>query len=128
MPQALEMEKTVLGALMIDKNAYLEVGDMLRPESFYEPRNQLVYEAIQQLSREDCPVDMLTVTDKLGKMGKLDEAGGPVYVADLSSSVASFQRQRVKQSYQLSCQCSGRKISVAPDDSVCQHDRKEVFR
>ena len=47
MPQAPDMEKAVLGALMIDKDAYLEVCDLLRPESFYEPRNQMVYEAIQ---------------------------------------------------------------------------------
>ena len=65
MPQAPEVEKAVLGAMMIDKNALFEVGDLLKPESFYELRNQLVYEAIQQLSREDSPVDMLTVTDKL---------------------------------------------------------------
>ena len=89
MPQALEMEKAVLGALMIDKDAYLEVCDLLRPESFYEPRNQMVYEAIQRLTVEGSPVDVLTVTDKLGKMGKLEEVGGPGYVAELSSRVAS---------------------------------------
>ena len=89
MPQATEMEKAVLGALMIDKDAYLEVCDRLRPESFYEPRNQMVYEAIQRLSMEESPVDVLTVTDKLGKMGKLEEVGGPSYIADLSSRVAS---------------------------------------
>jgi replicative DNA helicase len=89
MPQVLEMEKAVLGALMIDKDAYLEVCDLLRPESFYEPRNQMVYEAIQRLTMEESPVDVLTVTDKLGKMGKLEEVGGPGYVAELSSRVAS---------------------------------------
>ena len=89
MPQATEMEKAVLGALMIDKDAYLEVCDMLRPESFYEPRNQMVYEAIMKLSMEESPVDVLTVTDKLGKMGKLEDVGGPGYIADLSSRVAT---------------------------------------
>ena len=89
MPQAPEIEKAVLGALMIDKDAYLEVCDLLRPESFYEPRNQMVFEAIQQLSREESPVDVLTVTDMLGKMGKLDEVGGPGYIMDLSSRVAT---------------------------------------
>ncbi len=89
MPQAPEMEKAVLGALMIDKDAYLEVCDLLRPESFYEPRNLMVYEAIQLLTMEESPVDVLTVTDKLGKMGKLEEVGGPGYVAELSSRVAS---------------------------------------
>ena len=89
MPQALEMEKAVLGALMIDKEAYLEVCNLLRPDSFYEPRNQTVYEAIQRLSMDDSPVDVLTVTDKLEKMGKLDEVGGPVYITELSSMVAT---------------------------------------
>jgi replicative DNA helicase len=89
MPQAPEIEKAVLGALMIDKDAYLEVCNLLRPESFYEPRNQMVYEAIQQLSRDESPVDVLTVTDMLGKMGKLEEVGGPSYIADLSSRVAT---------------------------------------
>ena len=89
MPQAPEVEKAVLGALMIDKDAYLEVCDLLRPESFYEPRNQMVYEAIMKLSMDESPVDVLTVTDKLGKMGKLEEVGGPGYIAELSSRVAS---------------------------------------
>lgn len=89
MPQATEMEKAVLGALMIDKDAYLEVCDLLRPESFYEPKNQMVYDAIVHLSMEESPVDVLTVTDKLQKMGKLEEVGGPGYIADLSSRVAS---------------------------------------
>lgn len=89
MPQAVEMEKAVLGALMIDKDAYLEVSDLLRPESFYEPRNQMVYDAIRRLSMDDQPIDVLTVTNKLEKMGCLDEVGGPVYIAELSSRVAS---------------------------------------
>lgn len=89
MPQAPEVEKAVLGALMIDKDAYLEVCDKLRPESFYEPRNQMVYEAIQKLSTDENPVDMLTVVDMLGKMGYLEEVGGPAYIADLSSKVAT---------------------------------------
>lgn len=89
MPQATDMEKAVLGALMIDKDAYLEVGSLLKPESFYEPRNQLVYAAIQRLSMEENPVDVLTVTNQLAKMGNLEEVGGPGYIAELSSRVAT---------------------------------------
>lgn len=88
-PQAVEVEKAVLGALMIDRNAYMEVCDKLVPESFYEPRNQMVYDAIRTLSQEDCPIDVLTVTDKLAKMGKLEEVGGPGYIAELSSRVVT---------------------------------------
>lgn len=88
-PQAPEIEKAVLGALMIDRDAYMEISNLLRVDSFYEPRNKMIYEAIVKLSAEENPVDVLTVTDKLAKMGKLDEVGGPGYVADLSSRVAT---------------------------------------
>ena len=88
-PQALEVEKAVLGALMIDKDAYAVVCETLRPESFYEPRNQMIYSAIMELSMAEKPVDILTVTEQLSKQGVLDEVGGPGYVAELSSRVAS---------------------------------------
>lgn len=52
-PQAPEIEKAVLGALMIDRDAYMEVSNLLRIESFYEPRNQMVYEAIVKLSADE---------------------------------------------------------------------------
>ena len=88
-PQAIEAEKAVLGALMIDKNAFGIVGDIIKPESFYEPRNQMIYEAMCELVFEGAPVDLLTVTDKMGKLGKLDEIGGPGYIVELSSGVAT---------------------------------------
>ena len=88
-PQALEIEKAVLGALMIDKDAYAIVCEILRPESFYEPRNQMVYTAIRDLSMDEKPVDMLTVADQLAKSGKLEQVGGHGYIAELSSGVAT---------------------------------------
>ena len=88
-PQAPEVEKAVLGALMIDKDAYAIVCEMLYPESFYEPRNQMVYAAIRDLSMAEKPVDVLTVTDRLAKDGNLEQVGGPTYIAELSSRVAS---------------------------------------
>ena len=88
-PQAPEVEKAVLGALMIDKDAYVEVCEILRAESFYEPRHQKIYAAIQQLTVDEKPVDLLTVTEQLSKNGDLDEVGGPGYIADLSSRVAT---------------------------------------
>ena len=88
-PQATDIEKAVLGALMIDKDAYAIVCEILRPESFYEPRNQMVYTAIRDLSMEEKPVDMLTVADQLAKSSKLEQVGGPGYIAELSSGVAT---------------------------------------
>lgn len=88
-PQAPEVEKAVNGALMIDKDAYSIVCKTLHPDSFYEPRNKMVYEAIRDLAIEGKPIDILTVTDKLAKNGTLEDVGGPAYVTELSSRVAS---------------------------------------
>ncbi len=88
-PQALEVERAVLGALLIDKDAYAVICEMLYPESFYEPRNQYIYTAIRDLAMEEKPIDVLTVTEQLARNGKLEEVGGPAYIAEISSRVAS---------------------------------------
>ncbi len=88
-PQALDIERAVIGALLIDKDAYPVVCEMLYPESFYEPRHQMIYAAIRDLSMEEKPVDVLTVTERLAKKGTLEESGGPAYIAEISSRVAS---------------------------------------
>ena len=88
-PQATEIERAVLGALMIDKDAYAVVCELLYPESFYEPRNQKIYTAIRELSMHELPVDVWTVTEQLAKQGDLEDVGGPGYVTELSSRVAS---------------------------------------
>ena len=88
-PQSLETERLVLGALMIDKDAFTVVSEILRPETFYEPRNQKVYAAIQTLSLNQHPVDMLTVTEQLKRDGTLEEVGGEMYIYELTAPVAS---------------------------------------
>lgn len=88
-PQEPELEKVVLGALMIEKDAYSLVSEILQPESFYEHRHQLIYEAIRQLNMEQKPVDILTVTEKLKSTGNLEDAGGPFYITQLSGMVVS---------------------------------------
>jgi len=64
-PQAPELEEAVLGALMIEKDAYSLVSEILRPESFYEHRHQLIYAAITDLAVNQQPVDILTVKEQL---------------------------------------------------------------
>ena len=88
-PQAPEVEKAVLGALMIDNEAYMAVCEILKSQSFYEPRHQKIYAAIEQLSLEEKPVDVLTVIEQLAKQGVLEEVGGPSYITELSSKVVT---------------------------------------
>ena len=88
-PQARELEEAVLGALMIEKDAYSQVSEILRPESFYDRVHQLIYAAITSLAVRQEPVDILTVTEQLRRSGQLEEVGGPFYITQLSSKVAS---------------------------------------
>jgi len=88
-PQALDIERAVLGALMIDKDAFSMISEMLRPETFYDPRHQKIFKAIQSLNMAEQPVDIMTVAEQLKRDGALEEVGGPAYILELSSHVAS---------------------------------------
>ena len=88
-PQAMELEEAVVGACLIEKDAFGTVSDILKPASFYDSKHQVIFAAIQTLAAENKPVDILTVTDQLRKTGDLDNAGGPFYVAELSRKVLS---------------------------------------
>lgn len=89
LPQDKDLEEAVLGALMLEKDAYTVVCDILKADSFYEPANKKIYEAIQTLGASQQPIDMLTVTEQLRLNGTLDEVGGPMFVSELTSRVAS---------------------------------------
>ncbi len=88
-PQALPLEEAVLGAIMLDKNAFSIVLDILRPDSFYSEAHQMIYRAMQRLFERSQPIDMLTVMEELKKLGELEATGGPAYLAALTNKVAS---------------------------------------
>lgn len=88
-PQALDLEQAVLGAIMLEKDAILSVLDILEPESFYKEAHQQIYTAAQQLSMQENPIDLLTITEELRKNEKLEAVGGAVYIAQLTSRVGS---------------------------------------
>lgn len=88
-PRDKDLEEAVLGALMLERDAYTTVCDILKPDSFYEPANQKIYQAIQSLGAAQKPIDMLTVTEQLRLNGELESVGGPVFISELTSRVAS---------------------------------------
>lgn len=124
-PQNLELEDAVLGALMLEKDAYSKVVDILKPDCFYNPENQKIYEAIQTLGSMSQPIDMLTVTEQLRVLGTLDEVGGPVRISRLTASVSSaanieFHARIVAQKYLARelISFSSQIQSLAFDDSI----------
>ena len=88
-PQATQLEEAVLGALMLDKDGLPAVMDILRSESFYSDAHQLIYKAITELFRTSKPIDLLTVTEELRKMGAVEAIGGAYYLVELTNRVAS---------------------------------------
>ena len=88
-PHDTDLEEVVLGALMLEKDAYMNVADILTPDSFYDPRNAKIYEAISTLGFNQRPIDMMTVTEQLRANGTLEEVGGAVHITELTSRVYS---------------------------------------
>ena len=88
-PQAIELEEAVLGALMIDNESLSDTIDSLQPEYFYKPDNQKIFEAIINLFNNSKPVDILTVSEELKRMGDLDSVGGMLYISQLTNNISS---------------------------------------
>ncbi|QGY45162.1 replicative DNA helicase [Maribellus comscasis] len=103
-PQAVEVEEAVLGALMLERDAYVTVADIIDTSSFYKEEHQKIFEAIKKLSGKEKPVDLLMVTQELKDRGQLDEVGGPGYITQLTRRVASaahieFHARIIAQKY-----------------------------
>ncbi len=88
-PRDTELEEIVLGALMLEKDAYMNVCDILTPDSFYDPKNAKIFDAISTLGFNQRPIDMMTVTEQLRKNGELENIGGAVHIAELTGRVYS---------------------------------------
>jgi len=88
-PQAPELEKAVLGAIMIESNILNQVIGIIQPDDFYQDIHKIIFSAILDLDRQDKPIDILTVTEAIRRDEKLKEIGGPAYIAQLSGKVAT---------------------------------------
>ena len=88
-PQELELEAIVLGAILIKQDVLLEISELLSEDSFYKDNHKQIYRAIHQLSTAQKTIDLMTVVQQLRKNSKLEEVGGPVYISELTSRIAS---------------------------------------
>lgn len=85
-PHSIEAEQSVLGAMILDKDAITEVTDVIKQDDFYREAHKEIYGAIIDLYNKNEPVDLVTVSDQLILKGKLEETGGIEYLADLTSA------------------------------------------
>jgi replicative DNA helicase len=84
-PQSLEAEQSVLGSVLIDRDAIVEVAEFLRPEDFYRQSNGLIYGAMIELFERREPIDIVTVAETLERKEELDAIGGRSYLSSLSN-------------------------------------------
>lgn len=82
-PQSVDAERSVLGALLIDRDAVIEVAEVLRPEDFYRSDHGAIYAAVLQLYERREPVDLITVSEVLEREGELERVGGSAYLTSL---------------------------------------------
>lgn len=88
-PQDLDMEQAVLGALMLEADAIHKISPILTSNSFYNPNHGKIFECVKSLANEGKPIDLLTVTHALKEKKQMEEVGGPLYITQLTSRVAS---------------------------------------
>ena len=88
-PHDISAERSVLGAIMLDPEAIIQIAEKIRPSSFYEPTHQLIYEVMSELFEQRTPIDAVTVTNALKKKKQLDKVGGSAAIAELTNAVSS---------------------------------------
>jgi len=86
-PQNIEAEQSLLGSILIDKNAIIRIADIVNPEDFYHDKHKVIFEAILDLYSKHEPIDLLTMANRLEEKGKLEEIGGRTYLISLSNTV-----------------------------------------
>ncbi|MEA3272756.1 MAG: DnaB-like helicase N-terminal domain-containing protein, partial [Patescibacteria group bacterium] len=88
-PQNLEAEQSLLGSLLIDKDAIIRVADTVSPEDFYKDTHRTIYDAMVELYKKREPIDLLSLGNKLEEKKKLEEIGGKTYLVSLSNTIAT---------------------------------------
>ena len=86
-PRSVEAEQSVLGSILLDKEAMISVSETLVPEDFYKEAHKVIYESMLKLYNSQSEIDLITLTDELRDQGYLDDIGGIAYITSLSTVV-----------------------------------------
>jgi replicative DNA helicase len=87
MPQNMEAERSILGAILLDNNALNASIEKLKPEDFFHDHHRRIYQQMMALGETQQAIDLVTLTDQLNRSGDLESCGGPAYIAQLMDGV-----------------------------------------
>ena len=139
LPHDLAAERAVLGGVLADRKVFSEIGTLLRSEDFHHEGHAAIYDAFVHLETTSQPIDALTVSAALKATGKLGLSGGPVYLAELESSVPTvantrsyallvqqkaIKRRMIEISRELSSMASE---PATPVDSLLDEAQRRIF-
>ncbi len=139
-PQATDLEEAVLGAIMVERDAVIVASEILKSDCFYKDSHQKIYRAIEGLYSRHEPVDLYTVTQELHRNGHLQEIGGAVYLAQLTTKVGSaahleYHAKIVAQKYiqreliRVSSDIQQRAFDESTDvDDLLDYSEMELFK
>ena len=86
-PQSVEMEQSVLGAILQENHALVRVLEMVQEHDFYQDAHRWIFQTMIDLFQDNVPIDVLTVTERLRKKGRFESTGGAAYLAELVEMV-----------------------------------------
>ncbi|MCC0784747.1 replicative DNA helicase [Clostridioides sp. ES-S-0108-01] len=86
-PHSVESEQSILGSILLDKDAIITVTETIKPDDFYKEAHKIIYECMITLSNKGEPIDLITLTEELRKQGHLNDIGGISYITSLSTIV-----------------------------------------
>ncbi|MEQ8914377.1 MAG: replicative DNA helicase [Pseudomonadales bacterium] len=140
-PHSVEAEQSVLGGLMLNNDAWFNVAEVVTGHDFYRPAHQIIYEAMADLSADDQPLDVVTVSERLASKGLIDKCGGLAYLGELAestpgaSNVMAYARIVREHSTLRQLIAAAQRIAESafapdgrPSDQLLDHAEQEVFR
>lgn len=126
-PQSVDVEASLLGAIIIDPDAIVKVADIVRPIDFYDERHRTIYEGSLRLYEQQSPIDVLTLSEELKAEGVLKEIGGGAYLTQLTNTVPTSTNAEQYASIVATKSIRRRLISASNEIAQIGHDEKRTI-
>ncbi len=127
-PQSADAEASLLGSLIIDSDAFLKVGDTLKPEDFFTDQHKIIFRAMSSLHDKRSPIDVLTLSEQLKKADQLGMVGGVSYLTELTNFVPTAAH--VEQYAQIVAEKSIRRRLISASQNIASigHDENKSLQ
>ena len=126
-PQSVDVEASLLGAILIDPDAIVKVADIVRPIDFYDERHRLIYEGSLRLYEQQSPIDVLTLSEELKAEGVIKDIGGGAYLTQLTNTVPTAANAEQYASIVATKSIRRRLISASNEIAQIGHDEKRTI-